>query len=195
MPSSIYSLEMIMSNAPLICNILFSSQTLNRIVSRSTKGRPSSNNKLVKPTPNVHDSTSNLIPFKPSSLNVPKSGFQSSQLASTKTDMVSNDRPTTETAPARRELSDIDKSTRIKWVLAPHPNVAPVPTPSPEAIIAPTHPSQASVADFSDYLNGHTGYDPCKAGGQSGAADDETRSRRGVSLSFSSLDIEHIDCA
>ena len=101
--------------------------------------------------------------------------------------MVSNDRPTTETAPARRELSDIDKSTRIKWVLAPHPNVAPVPTPSPEAIIAPTHPSQASVADFSDYLNGHTGYDPCKAGDQSGAADDETRSRRGVSLSFSSL--------
>ena len=104
--------------------------------------------------------------------------------------MVSNDRPTTETAPARRELSDIDKSTRIKWVLAPHPNVAPVPTPSPEAItptqikwvspeaiIAPTHPSQASVADFSDYLNGHTGYDPCKD-----VADDETRSRRGVSL-------------
>ena len=138
----------------------------------------------------------------------PTSGFQSSQLASTKTDMVSNDRPTTETAPARRELSDIDKSTRIKWVLAPHPNVAPVPTPSPEAIIAPTqikwvspeaiiaptHPSQASVADFSDYLNGHTGYDPCKAGDQSGAADDETRSRRGVSLSFSSLNIELINC-
>ena len=152
---------------------------------------PSSNNKLIKPTPNIHNPTSNMIPFEPSSLNVPTSGLlQSSQLASTKTDMVSiDDHPPTETAPARRELSDIDKSTRTKWVLAPHPNVAPVPTPSPEAtptqikwvspeaIIAPTHPSQASVTDFSDYLNSHTGYDPCKD-----VADDETRSRRGVSL-------------
>ena len=57
--------------------------------------------------------------------------------------------------------------------------------PSPEAIIEPTHSSQASVADFSVYLNSHTGYDPCKDGEQSGAADDETRSRRlGVSLMF-----------
>lgn len=71
-----------------------------------------------------------------------------------------------------------DKSTRIKWVLAPHPNVAAIPTPRPEAIIAPTHP----LTDFSDYLNEHTGYDPCKYGEQSGAADYETRSRRGVSL-------------
>ena len=53
--------------------------------------------------------------------------------------------------------------------------------PSPEAIIEPTHSSQASMADFSVYLNAHTGYDPCK-GEPSGAADDETRSRRGVSL-------------
>ena len=52
--------------------------------------------------------------------------------------------------------------------------------PSPEAI-EPT----ASMADFSVYLNSHTGYDPCKDGEQSGAADDETRSRRlGVSLMF-----------
>ena len=104
---------------------------------------------------------------------------------STKTDIVPiDDHPTryTNTALARRELSDIDKSTRIKWVLAPHPNVAQVPTPSAEVIIAPTHPSQASVTDFSDYLNEHTGYDPCKDGEQSGATYDEKRSRRGVSL-------------
>lgn len=138
---------------------------------------PSSNNKVIKPAPNVHNPTSNMIPFKPSSLNLPTPGLlQSSQLAS------NTDHPTTKTAPARRELSDIDKSTRIKWVLAPHPNVAPVPTPRPEAIIAPTHPSKASVADFSDYLNGHTGYDPCKD-----TAYDEKRSRRGVSLICSSL--------
>ena len=54
--------------------------------------------------------------------------------------------------------------------------------PSPKTITEPTHSSQASMADFSVYLNSHTGYDPCKDGEQSGAADDETRSRRGVSL-------------